>query len=564
VLEALRAAGLKDSAAYPSRERYGETNRPGGVRVTGNCENFDEAAAAENMGLPARMAVCILCPYEKGCKYLEELGVAREAAHVVMTAARAALTDLEGECGWRDAVFLVNGRALDVLSPVVDTTLDTERACGDLGAIADAAHECNIVYKNVTGVYDEPTFFRGLADTARDLARAAEGGTPDTVTTAASAEPPRRWAADIKRDLDRSAGADGCVSKGLMRLCVSAARGRLNGEPFVAPLGEGTWFFAALVPRRLGGPVLILDPTLGARDLERALGVDVRVVGSAAPPVTAVQVCDRVTGKTRPGVVAGIIRGYLAGYGGAVGVVLPDRLRRKVESMLSDEEMGRLVLLGWGDRADALGRCGLNVLLGGPPVPPRAVRQRLAATGRVREAARGGDWGPVPWVAVLPSGETTEVRSNGYRDPAWREAYRALRSGRLRQALAGCPGRVVVHSDEDLGLAVIQPSVRLDPRDVAILAVLNGCTLPTGHNSRSNPFGHNEFGAWPIFATKYREEIDLVAKMGHSSKVMSTRELCELTGAPRTTMKRRLVRLERAGLVTRQGVRGGWRLNVSA
>jgi DNA-binding Lrp family transcriptional regulator len=47
--------------------------------------------------------------------------------------------------------------------------------------------------------------------------------------------------------------------------------------------------------------------------------------------------------------------------------------------------------------------------------------------------------------------------------------------------------------------------------------------------------------------------------MSHSSKPMSTKELCELTGVSRPTMKRRLVRLERAGLVRREGVRVGWR-----
>jgi hypothetical protein len=118
VLEALRAAGLKDAAVYPSREPYG----PGRA---GNCKNYGEAKAAENMGLPARTAVCIQCSYEKGCPYLEELGGARGAKHVVMTAARAVHTDLEEECGGRKAVFLVSGRALDVLTPVVDTDLDT-------------------------------------------------------------------------------------------------------------------------------------------------------------------------------------------------------------------------------------------------------------------------------------------------------------------------------------------------------------------------------------------------------------------------------------------------------
>jgi hypothetical protein len=77
--------------------------------------------------------------------------------------------------------------------------------------------------------------------------------------------------------------------------------------------------------------------------------------------------------------------------------------------------------------------------------------RRLVAVGRVEEAARGGDWGPAPWVAVLPSGAETVVRPNGYRDPAWQETYRAIRSGRLRQVLAGIPGPAVVHCDEDLG-----------------------------------------------------------------------------------------------------------------
>jgi DNA-binding IclR family transcriptional regulator len=52
--------------------------------------------------------------------------------------------------------------------------------------------------------------------------------------------------------------------------------------------------------------------------------------------------------------------------------------------------------------------------------------------------------------------------------------------------------------------------------------------------------------------------------MSDSSKALSTKELCELTGTTTATMRRRLVRLERAGLVTRKGVRGGWRLNVLA
>jgi hypothetical protein len=139
---AARAARGLGAVVYPSRERFEETVVNDEVVSTGNCRNRKGVDAAEDLGLPPTAAVCLVCPYQDGCPYFKELKAAREAAHAVMTAARAVHTDLGAECGARDAVFVVNGRALEVLKPTVCADLDAGQACDDLGVIAEAADQC--------------------------------------------------------------------------------------------------------------------------------------------------------------------------------------------------------------------------------------------------------------------------------------------------------------------------------------------------------------------------------------------------------------------------------------
>jgi hypothetical protein len=239
------------------------------------------------------------------------------------------------------------------------------------------------------------------------------------------------------------------------------------------------------------------------------------------PLACRVQLRERVTWKKRASVIARIIRGYLYAVRGGVGVVGPPVHHARLKVYMAAEELARLRVVGWYQDVSVLNDSELVVLLGEPPVPPRAIRQRLIQEGCHEDAVKDGDWGDLFWTNDL--GDTVERK--GYRDPAWREAHQAIQGGRLRQVLADIPGTKVVHSAEELGLPVIHPCVPLTVGQVKVLRGLDEATRGVVHKA----FGIQDFG------TKSGESV--------------------------ATARRHLKLLAATDLVTRVGERGGWRRN---
>ena len=110
------------AAVYPSRRPYD------GEKGTGKCKEFPETVKARELGLPPMGAVCLVCRSREGCDTWPSWNAPGSPRHGIMTSQRAALTDLGMETEAKDAVFLVNGRALDVLVPTLDVALDEDHA----------------------------------------------------------------------------------------------------------------------------------------------------------------------------------------------------------------------------------------------------------------------------------------------------------------------------------------------------------------------------------------------------------------------------------------------------
>src|SRR5262249_59051115 len=71
------------------------------------------------------------------------------------------------------------------------------------------------------------------------------------------------------------------------------------------------------------------------------------------------------------------------------------------------------------------------------------------------------------------------IARRGYRHPDWQEAHRGLVHGRLSRVLANLMGSVIVHTDEELGLPLVEPCPRLDEIDARLLGLLGALKLKT-------------------------------------------------------------------------------------
>ena len=100
-----------------------------------------------------------------------------------------------------------------------------------------------------------------------------------------------------------------------------------------------------------------------------------------------------------------------------IGVVLPEGKRKAVAACLPAQEVARLRFVGWEGDLRPLADCQLAVVLGHPPVPPRAVADHMVQEGDAEAAAADGDWGDLPWEGQLPWGRTITVARKGYRRP---------------------------------------------------------------------------------------------------------------------------------------------------
>jgi DNA-binding transcriptional ArsR family regulator len=512
---------------YPERTRFDP--RTG----LGTCRNFDEVRRAQSLGLPPSAAVCSTCEYRQGCRYLSDLERASQAPHAIMTTGRAAGSNLVEAAAQREAVLILNGRALDVLTPTIECHVRPDVARESVQRIAEAAHDAG----GRAGRRERDAaceYFAAVAGVAETLLTAVDAGSGPVDLPTGTAEP-RGWAASLKATFDER---EWTVDRNLVRICTAAAAGRVSS--LVVHSGPaGSSVVARLCPRIPDGRLLALDPTLTPECLEAVAGRPVHTARTELAPFRAVQVPERVTAKKTPGAVAKTIRGYLERHTrGAVGVVLPAKLHGPVAEELSARERQRVRLCGWGADLRALSDCVLTVVLGHPPVPPRAVIERLLQTGHAEAAAACGRWGELPWLAELPWGQAREVPRRGYHHPDWQRAYEQLVSGRLRAILANLSGPAVVHCAEELGLALEEAPPALDDLDGEILSVLRSL---------------------PAISTT-REENSLVVDMAGRGIHVILSQLRRITGAPERTLRRHLSRLSALGLVARCGVRGGWLL----
>lgn len=510
-------------AIYPSR-------LPEDARADGNCRNFVEADGAMKRGLPPTESVCMICLEKDGCTYMRLMREANASRHAVMNAARAEIVDIVKAAEKRHAVFIVTNHASDVLVPRVKVRFDDRAEALEMLKQIRAA-----VQRAEANSADRMFYFMHLGRFVAFVIDAVEGGGNEIVKLPEAFSRPSGWAASLNEILKRRGWEP---QKEIMRALVAAASGELRafavrGDP------KGVTFFAVWKPRLFVQPVLVLDATLSAERLERALGRPAVEISGNPPPPSVVQVPERVTSKKRPSVISKLLRGYLAVHEGLVGVIYGKEHHAEIAKHLEPYELARVIMADWHADLSILTRCTASVVLGHPEVPPDEVIKRLIQSGQTEAATVDGDWGDSPWTATLPWGQKVAVARRTYRQSEWRLAYEEIVQGRLRAVLAALTGQVSVHTDVELGIAVDTGPPTLDQQDGRLLAALPKL-------SDKSAIGNSS------------EESALIANLSDNPKPLPIKDLEKITGIAEWTVRRKLARLKEAGLADRTSERGDW------
>jgi hypothetical protein len=528
--------------------------------------------ASPPTGLPNAYEEVVAClPGFSPCPFLEQQERASTMPHRVVTSARAAmnLRDLASES---EILFLIDD-ALDVLTPHANTG---EVILEDLDRLKQAA-EWAAWQARRDG--EEAGWWVSLIEVIDSVRSALALGVTTTIPLPTPCKAPRLWQGTLWRTFSE---APQPLPRHLIRVCAAATsgelaslllheadarplrqQGALSGSPADKaphlPRQQFLWgeagtltppqqrpvlepactLSAVWAPRLPEWATIIAIEQVSATNLGRATGKPVTDITLAAPSswrAGAVQTVHHVTAGTRPGPLADLIRGHLEWFpGGTLAVILPgsteraDKLRQALPALLSEGH--RLRLVGWHDEGRLTG--DRILALGVPAVPPRTVRRRLAQSGLDSAAIGDKDWGDVAWEGRQVDGSTRTVKTKGYRQPDWGQAYADAVNGLLRRRLAGIKVPIVFATDHDLGLPLVAQPVPLDAQDEELLELLreeleaNPCKLAVG----------------------VQRLIDLACGGVGKRK-----------GWSKAALRKRLVALAAGGLVSRVGQRGGWGL----
>lgn len=540
-------------AAYPKRSPE-------------NCKNLEEVHLAEGIGLSAGAAVCPTCAYNTlgQCLFQKEMTVVKEADHRVATSARAAtsLADLGRDV---DAVFLMRD-ALDVLAP--------HTSVGGLRA----EHFTLLVHAASRGATKarfkgrSPLWWLAFRQLVEAVALQFAKGSPAaiTITLASVKKPPSLWAVSLWNVLRGPDGRPPKIPPGLIRLIAAGASGRLrtlNLQP--SEDGSSLRLVGVWLPRLPPGVAVFAVEVLESTALA-GTGVSAVDITVAAPPAwtaRAVQIPRRRTAQQRPGSAAKLIRGFMMVHPGErLCVLLPGRreraeeLAKGIRELLSPDEAAQVNLFSWhgsvaGERevkdSNALTGCDRVIGLGIPTVPPSSIRRRLTQTGNYDGARESGDWGSRIWNGHRGDGADVRVDARGYRHAAWHKTYVELVRDLLRRRLVGVTVPVVLMSDMELDLPLIDSPPSLTPKDLRLLQMLHA-EMEGGAQSAKNARGYIE-DISPSKSCRF----DADQNVG-----ISTAALARAAGMAARTAGCRLAVLERAGLVaavrSERGRLRGW------
>jgi DNA-binding transcriptional ArsR family regulator len=206
--------------------------------------------------------------------------------------------------------------------------------------------------------------------------------------------------------------------------------------------------------------------------------------------------------------------------------------------------------------------CDLLIVLGTPRVRQSVIRTRLIAAGRIETAAREPKWVRDAWSGVDPSGHRHTVRSLAYDDHDWHAAHRSVVAAELLQAVGRgrsiCPHGipVVVVSTEELGHTLA--GWELHPVSDAMVEVLTAIRKL----SPESPIGNGCHSEGRIIAGKCLNIVKELPAIAPSEGLTAipTGAIASIVAKSISTVRETLTSVESAGLVSRVGRRGGWKL----
>jgi len=318
------------------------------------------------------------------------------------------------------------------------------------------------------------------------------------------------------------------------------------------------------------------------RDALHPLGV-INTTPSGIPrrQKLVVQIRRMIRNGTKPSVVRRIIRSVLARIpdDAKVGVIANrkhvaaiNRLRREFPNQIerisyfrSGEDTGSN---GWLD-------CNVLLIVGTPFVPPRAIQKELIRRGNLDAANRDGRWGDRYWYGQSLSGEQRLVRSRGYCDEDWHQAYRAVVRSKLIQAVersrsylpTGVPLSFVFSTEPlALPLADTTPWQGITRKESRLFKALCVAAETAGLSLWGSEKDGDSASARVCIDNRIQEVADiLAAAFGRKfsatetpERGIRTVELAKQIGLSERTVREQVRGLAKKGFAQRIGQRKGW------
>jgi hypothetical protein len=419
------------------------------------CARWREAEVAQDQGLSVPRALCLTCPFQKGCPCWQGSEQARTAQHTVATHARL---KIEGDA-------LTNGR--DYVS-IHDSQLDLFRP--DIKVMTGFLPVAQLGYQAALMTDwtrpDDKAYYERLEETANFL----HGWSQSCIETEAIPlpQPNPHIPTNVDRHLLDMMSIYGIhpVANAL-RLTRGLVEGRIDtlwakvdtrwdGDREQPPQPQPPRPPRVELVRTLIGfqrpfratatPVLICDAT-GQRDLyERVTSGPVRDITPRARLARVQDVWQIPIDLTRQKSihkVADLLRGILHDLPyHRVGVLTYEKWVAKLPGLLGDAYARRITMwshfYGGHSRGsnEWLEHCDVLIILGTPRLPPYAIREHLLRIGDYRAARLSSiPRGPYSGYGLTPSGRRVTVTRNQYRDPSWHEAAHYTTTAEMLQAI---------------------------------------------------------------------------------------------------------------------------------
>jgi hypothetical protein len=469
-----------------------------------NCWN-DDADIAESTGLPSS-TVCEYCRERARCfgsGYMANKVAAKTSDVLIATTQRAALVGFGKLCENRD-VILSHEAAVDQLAPtsgwawhsVLEIQKLVSRLLADPAQSEEYFDKEGISIRSLAQRQEQRQLLEALLSFVNWLVKQTENLTESTEierTWTCRNVPGQFW--PIWRDLRPDWWGDG-MPKGVVNSgALSGLLGYLQKSDSVNPkmycqvdsarpngkesqsIKSFTFTWENIPPS--GSVTVFSDGTAEFEQLEAITGkriTDITPNGRAPTFHRIVQIASDINSQTSPKVVSNIVRGVLAADTAKqrFGIICLQKHTKELESLKN--ETGRISNISyfWSGNDTGSNRwvgewnCDSLIIAGTPRPNQAAIRRRLYQTNNpaARLTSDNAGWSEYTWRGQCENGTEVELRTKGYINDAWHNAYKSLAWATIQQAIGrgritlvdrGIP--VYVISKEPLGLPIIDNQV---------------------------------------------------------------------------------------------------------